>query len=100
MSGTDPRINSLMSHKKPMKYPLSPHFTDKEIETDVKSNLPKVIQLESGESKTHVQGWLTLEPVVLITVRTRKSDSGYTTICLLRCGNPPSLTLDRNTDSR
>lgn len=27
------------------------HFIDKKPETDVKSNLPKVIQLESGKSK-------------------------------------------------
>lgn len=51
-----------------------PHFTHEEIETNVKSDLPKVIQLESGKSKSQSQIWLTLESVIVIIVTAENPD--------------------------
>ena len=68
-------INLFMSHNKSMRWSSIILILLIRKLKHVKSNSPKVIQLESGKFKIQTQVWLTLEPVILVTVRTENTSS-------------------------
>lgn len=96
-------ITLFMSHNKSMRWSSIILILLIRKLKHVKSNSPKVIQLESGKFKIQTQVWLTLEPVILITVRTENTNSenihpfAYWGLGISDSIITPSPTLDKNT---